>query len=241
MKRVLALALVACSPKEPAFVPVPENALPVPPISVAPTAPRESKSLLLLGDVPDAKSWTDTEVVNRLAADCHWRPTDPKDVDDHRSREPLSCHLPIHEVGMLSPCDRDSNEECKPACNEDCNRCTGKCTGECESCKLACKDEACRRSCGERCGKCRQACVVAVDQCETTVCAAGVAACETENAADLAKPACKVECGRASKCQSACTDFIHRRSPTCVDVCRKRVADACNDRLFDYCVESGGK
>jgi hypothetical protein len=197
------------------------------------------KRLVLLGDVPGAASWTDPEVVNRLTIDCRWRPINPKDADDRQQRNPLSCHLPIIQTCVPYPCDLEKEEECKPACTRDCHTCAGKCTNECETCKAPCKDEACRHACAEQCGKCRNACLTAVDQCETGVCNMRAAVCEKQNAAELGKPSCKSACANAQKCSLACPETDGGGEPTCVQACRKKLAQSCNERLFDYCVRAG--
>lgn len=225
--------VAACASTEPSRPP--EPALNVPPVASAP-AP-QSPPRPLLGDLPDAKAWTEPGVIDRLAADCRWQPSklDQAEVED---RNPMSCKLVVAQSCVPDPCFDENESECKPACAKTCAGCASSCTSKCEACKAPCKDDACRRACAEQCGKCREACIAEVDHCDTAACSAKYDACSKKTDAALRAPKCRPLCVGAQKCIVACKN-ADPEDP-CYQACAKKFAVGCPEKSFWYCVQAGG-
>lgn len=234
----VAVFLAACSTTAPAAKPVdPAPSLYVPPLgSNAPTAQPSPAPRPLQADLPNARSWLEPEVIDRLALDCHWT---PKELDggESETRNPMSCRLAYIQSCAPDPCFSEIEDECKPECTKTCGGCTAKCTSSCETCKSACHDDACRHDCAATCAKCRDDCIKEVDKCQSSVCGGRYATCGKETDAALKRPACRAACSAVQRCNQKCSELTD--SDPCVESCKKKFNASCMEKLFWYCAMGG--
>ncbi|MBX3228676.1 MAG: hypothetical protein KIT84_08490 [Labilithrix sp.] len=230
---VFFVASVACvqspPPREGATLEVPTIAIKR--ADTAPAAPKVEPQ----PDVPDAYSWTDERVIERLTADCRWRPLN-LDKQKENSRQPLSCVLDLRP-GLSHPCYEEYEDECKPGCTKTCHGCTSVCVTQCETCKSTCTDDACHRVCAETCASCRQQCVQEVNACQATACSERFRECAAALMNDMKKAGCKKACEQAYYCSRRCE--LTTGAESCFDACRKTFDYKCSDRFYGYCASGG--
>lgn len=222
------------------------GSVPAPVVTVAPTttatAEGSAKPAAKGPDLNDprqltASAWTDDEVAEALAKDCHWDPggclkaladVAPQSMEqidfvpegqqqsenDTRKLPPAMCQsvVPLACAHVPSQsCVPDacsqSDYDCIPECDKGCVSCADRCISACEACKAPCKDDACRLECGRSCGECRGTCLRDLDQCTSAGCSAKMEACFKERDDLWTKSACPKVCPKVQSCVEKCPEI----------------------------------
>ncbi len=220
--------------KGPPTAVAPPAQVPAPPAAAAAhEAPKDPKDAL-------AKSYNDPRIVDALARDCAWDPTqDPERARLYKVEgegdavDPLLCELEFDQSCSYDPCYETEQEKCEPRCTAACTSCKTTCKSSCETCKKGCADAACQKTCAVSCAACQQACVQTRDRCATGACAEEYKTCRKNLKQGWKRNHCAKFCPSYMRCQMKCTEE-NKEKEKYWEICEKKCAPlnkACNPRL----------
>jgi|GEM_PF-1566355 len=231
----LALSLLAACTRSPPPSPrlAPEPVVAPRAIAPAPTVVVDAGAVVDAAPLPAApgpwaSAWTDPAAVDRLAADCNFRPA-PDPVTEAGS--PLLCTTDIEQQSCnYDPCHENVDLPCRRGCGRSCTGCDTRCRGACGRCRASCHDEACVRACAASCGQCLQGCLTEKDRCLTAGCTARYQACFLRSVLHFRNGPCLASCTR---CRDSCPeeDENHHR---CLSRCLIRDR-ACTAEEREHC------
>jgi hypothetical protein len=166
---------------------------------------------------PPALDWTDPRVVEGLANDCAFAPTQPRSSDEEKrdraaGRDALSCHRVEHreQSCVNDPCHEETFADgCRDDCAGACDRCSTECVSSCGSCESQCTNDACRHACAASGATCHQSCLREVDRCTSGRCpgegAKSYRQCREKLRETWLENSCANVCSRYWGCWRACT------------------------------------
>jgi len=234
----LALSLLAACTRSPPRAPrlAPEPVAAPRAIAPAPTVVVDAGAAVDAAPLPAApgpwaSAWTDPAAVERLAADCNFRPPPDPETDEG---SPLLCATDIEQQSCsYDPCHENVDLPCRRVCGRSCTSCDTRCRGACGRCRASCHDEACVRACAASCGQCLQGCLTEKDRCLTAGCTARYQACFRRSVSHFRSGPCLASCGR---CTDSCPAEDDQRR--CLWRCLSRDR-ACTAEEREHCAWDG--